>query len=104
MQALLKTAAIGPPATYSGKVQQPALTAAVNPCHPHPLRPGARVIRPGPPLVGTKRRRARRVPDQVVCHGLSRSLADSPAHAQTWIYAGEANQRAVLIKTGPWFK
>ena len=35
--------------------------------------------------------------DQVVCHGLSRSLADSLARVQTWIDAGEADQRTSLI-------
>jgi hypothetical protein len=44
--------------------------------------------------------RARRVPGQVVCHGLSRSLADSLARVQTWIHAGEADQRASLIRKG----
>jgi hypothetical protein len=43
--------------------------------------------------------RARRVPDEVVGHELSQSLADSSAPVQTWIYAGEADQRTSLTRT-----
>ena len=43
--------------------------------------------------------RARRVPDEAVGHELSQSLADSSAPVQTWIYAGEADQRTSLTRT-----
>jgi hypothetical protein len=36
--------------------------------------------------------------NQVVCHELSRSLADSLARVQTWIYAGEPDQRTSLTR------
>ena len=51
---------------HSGKVQQRALTAAVNPYHAHLLLPGASVIRLGLPLVRDEEARARYVPDRRV--------------------------------------
>jgi len=59
---------------HSGKVQQRALTAAVNPYHAHLLLPGASVTRLGLPLVRDEEARARYGPDQRVRHGHSRRL------------------------------